>query len=83
MSWAGKTVTRADLAEAVYRKVGLSRTESAELVEMVLDEICNAIVRGETREAVVLRHLPGPRQERAHRPQPEDRRGSADLCRAA
>ncbi|MGN6535819.1 MAG: integration host factor subunit alpha [Mesorhizobium sp.] len=44
----GKTLTRADLAEAVYRKVGLSRTESAELVEAVLDEICTAIVRGET-----------------------------------
>ena len=45
---AGKTVTRADLAEAVYRKVGLSRTESAELVETVLDRVCDAIVRGET-----------------------------------
>ncbi len=45
---AGKTVTRADLAESVFRKVGLSRTESAELVETVIDEICNAIVRGET-----------------------------------
>ncbi|MGB6118667.1 MAG: integration host factor subunit alpha [Mesorhizobium sp.] len=44
----GTTLTRADLAEAVYRKVGLSRTESAQLVEMVLDEICDAIVRGET-----------------------------------
>lgn len=44
----GKTVTRADLAEAVYRKVGLSRTESSQLVEMVLEEICEAIVRGET-----------------------------------
>jgi len=44
----GTTLTRADLAEAVYRKVGLSRTESAQLVEMVLDEICEAIVRGET-----------------------------------
>jgi integration host factor subunit alpha len=44
----GKTLTRADLAEAVYRKVGLSRTESAELVEAVLNEICEAIVRGET-----------------------------------
>ncbi len=44
----GNTLTRADLAEAVYRKVGLSRTESAQLVEMVLEEICNAIVRGET-----------------------------------
>jgi integration host factor subunit alpha len=44
----GKTVTRADLCEAVYQKVGLSRTESAELVENVLDEICDSIVRGES-----------------------------------
>ncbi len=42
------TVTRADLSEAVYRKVGLSRTESSQLVEMVIEEICDAIVRGET-----------------------------------
>ncbi len=45
---SGKTVTRADLAESVFRKVGLSRTESAQLVETVIDEICNAIVRGES-----------------------------------
>ena len=44
----GKTITRADLAEAVYRRVGLSRTESSQLVEMVLDEICDAIVSGQT-----------------------------------
>jgi integration host factor subunit alpha len=44
---AGKTVTRADLCEAVYQKVGLSRTESADLVELVLDEISDCIVRGE------------------------------------
>ncbi|MEO1701781.1 MAG: integration host factor subunit alpha [Pseudomonadota bacterium] len=43
-----KTVTRSDLAEAVYRDVGLSRTESATLVEMIIDEICDAIARGET-----------------------------------
>ena len=43
----GKTVTRADLCEAVYRKVGLSRTESAQLVEVVLDEISDCIIRGE------------------------------------
>lgn len=43
-----KTLTRSDLSEAVYRKVGLSRTESALLVEMIIDEICDAIVRGET-----------------------------------
>jgi integration host factor subunit alpha len=44
---SGKTITRADLCEAVYQKVGLSRTESAELVEMVIDEISNRIVAGE------------------------------------
>ena len=43
----GKTVTRADLCEAVYQKVGLSRTELADLVELVLDEISACIVRGE------------------------------------
>jgi integration host factor subunit alpha len=45
---AGKTVTRADLSEAVYQKVGLSRTESAELVERVLAEICDSLASGET-----------------------------------
>jgi integration host factor subunit alpha len=45
---AGKTVTRADLSEAVYQKVGLSRTESAALVESVLTEICDCLARGET-----------------------------------
>ncbi|TCT11480.1 integration host factor subunit alpha [Tepidamorphus gemmatus] len=44
----GKTVTRADLCEAVYQKVGLSRTESAELVELVLAEIGECLERGET-----------------------------------
>jgi integration host factor subunit alpha len=45
---AGKTITRADLCEAVYQAVGLSRTESANLVELVLDEICGSIIRGES-----------------------------------
>jgi integration host factor subunit alpha len=45
---AGRTVTRADLSEAVYQKVGLSRTESAALVELVLSEICNSLAHGET-----------------------------------
>ena len=44
----GKTITRADLCEAVYQKVGLSRTESADLVENVLDEISACVVRGES-----------------------------------
>src|SRR6266571_3129942 len=45
---SGKTVTRADLCEAVYQKVGLSRTESASLVELVLKEITDCLERGET-----------------------------------
>ena len=42
-----KTVTRAELSEAVYQEVGLSRSESSELVESVLEEISMALVRGE------------------------------------
>ncbi|MFQ5786098.1 MAG: integration host factor subunit alpha [Alphaproteobacteria bacterium] len=43
----GKTVTRADLTEAVYQEVGLSRNESAQLVESVLEEISSTLARGE------------------------------------
>ena len=44
----GKTVTRAQLMEAVYQEVGLSRNESADLVESVLNEISDALSDGET-----------------------------------
>jgi integration host factor subunit alpha len=44
---AARTVTRADLSEAIYQEVGLSRNESAALVESVLDEIADALARGE------------------------------------
>ena len=44
---AGQTVTRAQLTEAVYQEVGLSRNESAELVESVIAEISDALERGE------------------------------------
>jgi integration host factor subunit alpha len=43
----GKTVTRAELSEAVYRKVGLSRAEAAELVEQVLGEISDSLAAEE------------------------------------
>jgi integration host factor subunit alpha len=45
---AGKTLTRADLAEAVVQNVGLPRNESQELVELVLDEIALSLARGES-----------------------------------
>jgi integration host factor subunit alpha len=44
---SSKTVTRADLSEAVYQEVGLSRNESSDLVESVLHEIADALTRGE------------------------------------
>ena len=45
---AARTVTRANLSDAVYQEVGLSRSESAELVDSVLNEISDALVSGET-----------------------------------
>lgn len=42
-----RTVTRADLAESVYEQVGLSRNESADLVEAILDEVSDTLVKGE------------------------------------
>jgi integration host factor subunit alpha len=44
---SGNTVTRSQLSEAVYQEVGLSRNESADLVEAVLEEISGALIRGE------------------------------------
>ena len=45
---AERTITRAELSEAVYQRVGLSRTESASLVELVLKESSDCLARGET-----------------------------------
>ena len=45
---AGNTLTRSDLSEAVYREIGLSRNESAEMVETILSRIVEALIAGET-----------------------------------
>ncbi len=44
---ANETITRAELSQAVYEDVGLSRNESAELVETVLEEMSKALENGE------------------------------------
>ena len=41
---SGSTITRADLAEALHRRMGISRTDCAKYVELVLEEIFEAIV---------------------------------------
>lgn len=43
---AAGSVTRADLCEAVHQEIGLSRSESSELVEQVLDEVCTTLIAG-------------------------------------
>ena len=44
----GNTLTRAHLTEAVFQTVGLSRNESAQMVEDILEELCAALAKGET-----------------------------------
>jgi integration host factor subunit alpha len=43
---ASNTLTRADLADVVHRKLGLSRAESAGLVERVLHHMCHSLSEG-------------------------------------
>src|SRR5688500_2836850 len=42
----GGTLTRADLADVVHRKLGLSRAESASVVERVLHHMCHTLAKG-------------------------------------
>lgn len=42
-----KTLTRLDLSESLIREIGLPRTETMDLVEMVIDEVSQAAIRGE------------------------------------
>ncbi len=46
MTSAG-TLTRADLAEEMHREIGLSRADSARVVEQLLTHMCEALSRGE------------------------------------
>ncbi len=42
-----RTITRADLADALYHELGLSRNESAELVDDVFEEVSDALIQGD------------------------------------
>ena len=44
----GTTITRADLTDAVYRSLGISRNESSAFVERILEEVSASLERGET-----------------------------------
>ncbi|NDA08654.1 MAG: integration host factor subunit alpha, partial [Alphaproteobacteria bacterium] len=43
-----RSVIRADLAEAIYQNIGLSRNESADIVSTILEEITTNLIEGET-----------------------------------
>lgn len=44
----GKSITRSDLTGAVYKSIGSSRAEAADLVEQVIEQICSTLAAGET-----------------------------------
>ncbi|NQV54807.1 MAG: integration host factor subunit alpha [Rhodospirillales bacterium] len=44
----GDTITRSQLSEAVYQEVGLSRNESADLLESVLNKISDTLAGGKS-----------------------------------
>ena len=41
------TLTRADLADTVHQEIGLSRAESANIVERILHHMCHALSEGQ------------------------------------
>ena len=41
-----KTVTRAEIAETIYEEVGLSRKDSGDILDMMLDEIVQELSKG-------------------------------------
>ena len=43
----GKTITKADIIESVYEKVGFSKKESSEIVEIVFETIKSTLEQGE------------------------------------
>ena len=68
------TLTRADLTEAVFQAVGLSRNDSAQMVEDMLEEVCAALSRGETVKLSSFGNLCGAAEIAAHGPQSQDGR---------
>ena len=41
-----KTITRSDVAETIYEEIGLSRKDSADILDMILEEITKELVSG-------------------------------------
>ncbi len=72
------TLTRADLAETINRKMGFSRAESLAMVEAILAQDVRCAGRRRERQDFRLRQLHPARQAGTDRPQSQDRGRSAD-----
>jgi hypothetical protein len=68
------------MCEAVYQKIGLSRAESAALVELVLKEITDCLERGETVKLSSFGAFVVAQEGATYRPQSQNRHGSANLA---
>ncbi len=67
-------MTKADIVEALYEKVGFSKKEAADLVELVFDTIKATLVPGSEDQDFGIRQFRGARKALANRPQSADRR---------
>ena len=79
MPKTSKAVTRVELYEAVYQKVGLSRTESSAFVELVLKEISDCLEKGETVKLASFGSFMVRKKRPTSRTQSQDRHRGADL----
>lgn len=41
-----KTITRADVAETIYEEIGISRKDSGDILDMIINEVKNELVAG-------------------------------------
>jgi hypothetical protein len=73
MAAGGKSLTRVDLYDAVYRKVGLSRVESTSFVELFFKGNNRLHCPRGDSQTVIVRHVHRSQERPAHGPEPEDR----------
>ena len=72
------TLTKAELAELLFERLGLNKRESKDMVEAFFGLIEATAALGRRREDVGLRQFQHPAQGAAARPQPAHRRGDSD-----
>ena len=75
-----KTTTRSTLSEAVFKNVGLSRNESASLVDSVFGEILNSLIQGSDVKISSFGTFVVRKKKRENRQKSQNRPGSPDYC---